>query len=65
MHVCVNTLLELHKMNIKNRINIKNWMTIKKKALKVFLLSGLRMIKKEGGFLLSRIELQYHRRKWA
>ena len=40
-------------------------MTIKKKALKVFLLSGLRMIKKEGGFLLSRIALQYHRRKWA
>ena len=38
MHVCVNTLLELHKMNIKNRINIKNmmtiknWMTINKKA---------------------------------
>ena len=52
-------------MNIKNIINIKNWMTIKKKALKVFLLSGLSMIKKEGGFLLSRIALQDHRRKWA
>ena len=34
------------------------------KALKTFLSSGLHFVK-EGGFLLSRIALQYHRRKWA
>ena len=35
------------------------------KALRISLLSGLRSFQKEGGFLLSRIALQYHRRKWA
>ena len=35
------------------------------KALRISLLSGLRSFLKEGGFLLSRIALQYHRRKWA
>ena len=33
-------------------------------ALKTFLSSGLNSVK-EGGYLLSRIALQYHRRKWA
>ena len=26
---------------------------------------NLRLLMKEGGYLLSRIALQYHRRKWA
>ena len=34
------------------------------KAPKTLLSSRLRFLK-EGGFLLSRIALQYHRRKWA
>ena len=44
-------------------IKIKNHLN--EKALKILLSSGLRLIKKEGGFLLSRTALQYHRRKWA
>ena len=59
IHGCVNTLLELHKMYIKN------WMTIKKKASRSIATLEAFLIKKEGGFLLSRIALQYHRRKWA
>ena len=36
---------------------------ITEKALRVFRLEGLKL--KEGGLLLSRIALQYHRRKRA
>ena len=37
---------------------------IQRKEPRVFSYTGLHHLK-EGGYLLSRIALQYHRRKWA
>ena len=48
----------------KSLPNTKRTPYKQEKALKTFLSSGLSSVK-EGGYLLSRIALQYHRRKWA
>ncbi len=48
-------------------LNIDHWpLNIEqKKSPGLLLTQGFRVLNKDGGFLLSRIALQYHRRRWA
>ena len=53
----VKNLCHLRNLRDLSKINLRE----NKKASEIFL--NLRLVIKEGGYLLSRIALQYHRRK--